>query len=292
MKLPFFHVDAFADRVFAGNPAAVVLLDAWLPDAVLQAMAAEHALSETAFVIVGEGRHQLRWFAPAKEVDLCGHATLSAGWVLFKERFPESRHLVFDTRSGELTVTRAGGPRFDPAEPLRLDFPARPPLALDAGDPRAAQLADALGARPLEILEARDLMAVFGTAADVRALRPDFARLAALETHAVIATAPGDAASADCGSYGAPGQDASSGRPADFVSRFFAPRAGVPEDPVTGSAHCTLIPYWAARLDKPRLLAHQISARGGALHCEMRGDRVGIAGQVVPYLRGEVTVDG
>jgi predicted PhzF superfamily epimerase YddE/YHI9 len=259
LKLPLFQVDAFSNRLFRGNPAAVVLLEDWLPDDVLQAVAAENNLAETAFVIPLEDSCPLRWFTPAVEVDLCGHATLAAGYVLFAHRFPERERLVFETRSGKLFVSRAG-------ELLRLDFPARP------GEPIAVPgaVAEALGAKPRETFLARDLLVVFGDEREIRDMRPDFDRVAALEAMGVIVTAPG--------------------AEVDFVSRYFAPRVGIPEDPVTGSAHCTLVPYWANRLGKTRLTARQLSARGGELSCEIRGDRVGIAGNAVEYLRGEINV--
>lgn len=261
MKLPLYQVDAFTTRLFGGNPAAVVLLDAWLPDGVLAAIAAENNLAETAFVIARADVSPLRWFTPAVEVDLCGHATLAAAAVLFRYRFPSQNRVAFSTRSGELAVTREGAL-------LQMDFPARPgkPVAVTAA------LAAALGAQPRETYLARDLLAIFDSEAEVRALRPDFARVAALDAFAVIVSAPGDTV--------------------DFVSRFFAPGAGVPEDPVTGSSHCTLTPYWAARLNKNKLTAKQLSARGGDLLCELRGERVLIAGQVVEYLRGEIETEG
>ncbi len=261
MKLPLYQVDAFTSRLFCGNPAAVVLLDAWLPDGVLAAIAAENNLAETAFVIPRADISPLRWFTPAVEVDLCGHATLAAADILFRYRFPSLARLAFSTNSGELVVTREGAL-------LKMDFPARPGQPVAVTDALAA----ALGARPREAYLARDLLAIFGSESEVRSLRPDFARVAALDAFAVIVSAPGDTV--------------------DFVSRFFAPGAGIPEDPVTGSSHCTLTPYWAARLAKNQLTAKQLSPRGGDLLCELRGDRVVIAGQVVEYLRGEIETEG
>jgi len=260
MKLPVYQLDAFTSRLFGGNPAAVVLLDAWLPDGVLAAIAAENNLAETAFVIARHGVSPLRWFTPKVEVDLCGHATLAAADVVFRYRFRSLDRLVFSTKSGELAVTREGAL-------LKMDFPARPGKPVPVTDALVA----ALGARPREAYLARDLLAVFDTESEVRSLRPDFARVAALDAFAVIVSAPGDTV--------------------DFVSRFFAPGAGIPEDPVTGSSHCTLAPYWAARLAKNRLTAQQLSARGGDLLCELNGERVVIAGQVVEYLRGEIETE-
>ena len=261
MKLPLYQVDAFTQRLFGGNPAAVVLLDAWLPDRMLAAIAAENNLAETAFVIPRPDASPLRWFTPAVEVDLCGHATLAAADVLFRYRYPSLARLAFSTKSGELVVTREGAL-------LKMDFPARPGKPIAVTDALAA----ALGVRPREAHMARDLLAIFGSESEVRALRPDFARVASLDAFAVIVSAPGDTV--------------------DFVSRFFAPAAGIPEDPVTGSSHCTLAPYWAARLGKNQLTAKQLSARGGDLLCELRGDRVVIAGHVVEYLRGEIETEG
>jgi PhzF family phenazine biosynthesis protein len=261
MKLPLYQVDAFTSRLFGGNPAAVVTLDQWLPDDVLQAIAAENNLAETAFVVPREDMALLRWFTPTVEVDLCGHATLAAGHVLFAHRYPSLTRLSFSTRSGVLAVSREG-------DRLTLDFPARPGERIEV----SRALASALGAMPREAYLARDVLAVFDTEAAIQALRPDFALIAALDAFAVIVSAPGNEV--------------------DFVSRFFAPRAGIPEDPVTGSAHCTLVPYWAARLGKPKLTATQLSLRVGELDCELRGDRVMITGRTVEYLRGEINVPG
>ncbi|HEX2829678.1 MAG TPA: PhzF family phenazine biosynthesis protein [Burkholderiales bacterium] len=260
MKLPLYQLDAFTSRRFGGNPAAVVPLDAWLPDETLRAIAAENNLAETAYVIARDDVSPLRWFTPSVEVDLCGHATLATAAALFRYIYPEKDRLAFSTRSGELVVTREG-------DWLSLDFPSRPGTPVEVTD----ELAAALGARPREALLSRDLLAVFGTEAEVRALRPDFSRVAAMDVHALIASGPGD--------------------DVDFVSRFFAPKQGIAEDPVTGSSHCTLAPYWAARLGRNKLIAKQVSQRGGDLRCELRGERVVIAGQVVEYLRGEIEVE-
>lgn len=260
MRLPIYQIDAFTSRLFGGNPAAVVTLDAWLPTDVMQAIAAENNLADTAFVIPGPAQSPLRWFTPTVEVDLCGHATLATAHVLFENYFPDRDALTFETLSGTLAVHKN-------AKRLSLDFPARPGVPVDV----STELAEALGVRPREAYMARDLMAVLDSEAVVRDLAPDFARIAALEAFAVIVTAPG--------------------RDVDFVSRFFAPRAGIPEDPVTGSAHCTLAPYWADRLGRGTLTARQLSSRGGELTCELLGDRVLISGACVEYLRGEIRVD-
>ncbi len=262
MELPLYQVDAFASSVFTGNPAAVCPLAEWLPDAVLLNIAKENNLSETAFFVREDtGRLRLRWFTPAWEVDLCGHATMAAAFVIMTELEPGLSRVEFDTRSGAVSVDRDG-------DLFVLDFPARPPGPVDA----PAALVEALGAQPAEILAARDFVCVFDTEAEVRGLAPDFGRLARDVNRTVVATAPGAADDVD------------------FVSRFFAPHAGIDEDPVTGSAHCTLTPYWAERLNSQRLHAHQVSARGGELWVELRGDRVRIAGHAVLYLRGTALV--
>jgi PhzF family phenazine biosynthesis protein len=260
MKLPLYQVDAFTTQRFRGNPAAVVVLASWLPDGVMQEIAAENNLAETAFVIPGADPTPLRWFTPTFEIDLCGHATLATAHVLFRHHFPKAERFAFQTKSGILTVTRDG-------DHLSMDFPSRPGTPVSVND----ALTGALGAKPQEALLARDLLAVFETEEQVRALRPDFQRVAQLEAMAVIASAPGESV--------------------DFVSRFFAPKAGINEDPVTGSSHCTLIPYWAGRLGKKTFQARQISPRGGDLRCELRGDRVVIGGASVEYLQGEILVE-
>lgn len=259
MKLPIYQVDAFTSRLFGGNPAAVVLLQSELPDHTLQAIAAENNLSETAFVLPEKQVYRLRWFTPLLEVDLCGHATLATAFVLFETAALEGDTVRFETKSGTLVVTRSG-------DLLSMDFPARPAFAAGCSE----ELVAALGARPAEVYVADCLMAVFETEGQVAGLAPDFSRLAELDALGVIATAPGGSA--------------------DFVSRFFAPKAGIPEDPVTGSAHCTLIPYWSRRLNRRELRALQISKRGGELFCEDRGERVTISGRAVQYLRGRITV--
>ena len=259
MKLPLYQVDAFTERAFRGNPAAVVLLERWLPDATLAAIAAENNLAETAFVIPGEGPMPLRWFTPTVEVDLCGHATLASAHVLFRHRFSSLKRIEFETKSGTLTVVRDG-------ELLSMDFPSRPGKRAAQTD----QAGTALGRTPGETLLARDLIAMFDSQADIEALHPDMARVAAIDAFAVAATAPGG----DC----------------DYVFRFFAPRQGIPEDPATGSVHCTLAPYWAARLGKTRLTARQLSPRGGEFVCTLAGNRVLIAGRTAEFLRGEITI--
>ena len=259
MKIPCYIVDAFAGEVFRGNPAAVCPLDAWLPDATLQNIAAENNLSETAFVVPRGNEFELRWFTPAVEMDLCGHATLAAAHVLFAEQKFSGDEVRFHSRSGLLAVQRDG-------EILTLDFPSRPPQPCVM--PEA--LVRGLGRQPKQVFKSRDYLAVFDSAEEVRALKPDFAALKTLDCLGIIVTAKGDGC--------------------DFVSRFFAPAAGVDEDPVTGSAHCTLIPFWAAKLGKEKLFAQQVSRRGGELFCELVGDRVRIGGKAVLYLRGEIVL--
>jgi PhzF family phenazine biosynthesis protein len=259
MRLPIYQVDSFADAAFGGNPAAVVPLQSWLADSVMQSIAAENNLSETAFFVREGGRITIRWFTPTCEVDLCGHATLASAYVYFHHIEPGKENVVFSSRSGELTVTRAG-------ELLSMRLPSRPPAACEA--PRA--LLEGLGKKPKEVLASRDYFAVYETEADILSLAPDMRLLAGLDRQGVIVTAPG-------ARY-------------DFVSRFFVPGGGIDEDPVTGSAHCTLIPYWAARLGKTKLRARQVSARGGDLGCEDRGDHVLVAGKVAPYLEGTIVV--
>jgi PhzF family phenazine biosynthesis protein len=261
MHIPLYQIDAFADGPFTGNPAAVCPLDAWLPAATMQAIAAENNLSETAFFVPEGDGYRLRWFTPSIEVDLCGHATLASAFVVFRYLMPGRERVTFQTeKAGELTVGRDG-------EALVLDFPSRPPRSC----PMSEAVAAALGKAPAALLASRDYLAVYEREDEIAKLTPDFAALAALNRFAVIVTAPGR-------------------QGIDFVSRFFAPAHGVPEDPVTGSAHCTLIPYWAERLGKTRLEARQLSRRGGRLSCGLQQDRVTIAGRAVLYLEGTITI--
>jgi len=259
MELSIFQVDAFSSKVFGGNPAAVVPLQSWLSDATLQSIALENNLAETAyFVQVGDSYH-LRWFTPAVEMDLCGHATLASAWVLFHRLGYSQERICFDTKSGELVVRKDG-------DLLVMDFPSRPPQPI----PPNPGLLAAMGGKPLAVMASRDYFLVYGSEEEVLALQPDMKGLAKLEKGAVIATAPGK----NC----------------DFVSRFFAPKLGVNEDPVTGSAHCTLIPYWAEKLNKTKLHAWQISPRRGELFCTQAGQRVEMAGHAVLYLKGTIWV--
>ena len=259
MQLNLYQIAAFTDGPFSGNPAAVVPLREWLPEPTMQAIALENNLSETAFFVPrDDGGFDLRWFTPLVEVDLCGHATLATAWVLLNRLEPTGDSVTFHTRSGPLTVSRDGAR-------LAMDFPAQPPTEAEIGN-----VADALGVEPEAVLAARYAMAVMDSEETVRAIRPDFASIATLDIPELIITAPGR----DC----------------DFVSRFFAPAVGIDEDPVTGSAHCILIPYWSQRLGKTKLFARQVSSRGGALWCALKADRVAISGNAILYLEGTITL--
>jgi PhzF family phenazine biosynthesis protein len=257
MELKIFQVDAFASAVFEGNPAAVVPLEAWPDDALLQAIALENNLSETAFFVAqGEG-FRLRWFTPNSEVDLCGHATLAAAHVLFEHLGWDQPEIRFASNSGPLVVRRDG-------DWLVMDFPAvrSEPVAVPQ------DLQAGLGVLPETVLAGTDYLVVLDSAAAVQALKPDFVRLARLDRRGVIVTAPGK----DC----------------DFVSRCFYPALAVDEDPVTGSAHCQLSPYWAERLGKQALIARQLSDRGGRVDCQLEGDRVVLSGRAMTYLEGRI----
>jgi len=258
LKIPMYQVDAFAGCVFSGNPAAICPLDDWLSDAQMQSIAAENNLAETAFFVHNGNGYKLRWFTPAVEVDLCGHATLASAFIILNDLTPGERSVSFETKSGTLTVTRDG-------DLYSLDFPARPPEPCTNVSPT---LVPALGREPEVVLAARDYFVVYPSEEELRALRPDMFGLMEIDRFAVIATAPG--------------------READFVSRFFAPAKGVPEDPATGSSHCSLIPYWSKRLGKKKLHAYQVSPRGGELWCEDRGERVTISGKAVRFFEGTI----
>ncbi len=261
MRIPIYQVDAFTSQVFSGNPAAVCLLNDWISDSMLQAIAAENNLSETAFLVRNGDGFDLRWFTPKTEVALCGHATLASACVLFDlQKWPE-KNVCFQTRkSGRLIVEKKD-------HLFEMDFPARPPaceLSVDS-------LSKIIGVLPLEVLNSEeDILAVLETEQSVRDLKPDFTALAGLDCRGLIVTARGEKV--------------------DFVSRFFAPAVGVPEDPVTGSAHCVLVPYWAGVLKKNNLHALQVSRRGGELFCRDRGERVSIAGEAALYLEGTISI--
>jgi PhzF family phenazine biosynthesis protein len=255
MKLPIYQIDAFASEAFSGNPAAVVPLDEWLPGEQMQAIAQENNLSETAFFVAESGAYRIRWFTPLDEVDLCGHATLATAFVLFTELGWRGDMIRFLSRSGDLTVTGDG-------QSLTLDFPSQPPSPCAAPQ----TLVDGLGCQPAECLQGEDYLAVFESPDRIAAIEPDFALLARLDRRGVIVTAPASEQ--------------------DFVSRFFAPALGVPEDPVTGSSFTQLAPYWSGRLGKRRMNARQVSQRGGDVVCELAGDRVLISGRAVKFLEG------
>jgi len=258
MELTLYQIDAFTDQVFKGNPAAVCPLDDWLADTDLQAIAAENNLSETAFYVPAGAGFHLRWFTPKAEVDLCGHATLATAFVLFNLLDYADETVKFETRSGQLAVTKSDGL-------LVMDFPSQP------GKPCATPplLIEGLGKTPIEVLSSEDYMAVFENEEDVTALKPNFDALSRLDLRGVMVTAKG--------------------KDVDFVSRFFAPRHGINEDPVTGSAHCALAPYWAAKLNKTKLSARQVSNRTGYIECELRGNRVFLSGKAVKYMEGKIT---
>jgi PhzF family phenazine biosynthesis protein len=248
-RIPYFHIDSFTQRPFAGNPAGVCLLEAPLPDAQMQALAAEVNLSETAFVLQSGKGCSIRWFSPKMEIDLCGHATLAAAFALFHAGRATGRRVDFSSGSGPLGVEKR-------ADQLFLDFPVWTPAKAEA----PALLVNALGAKPLEVLTQRDYIAVFQSEAEVQNLRPDFALMEKLDRFGVIATA----ATAD-----------------GYVCRCFVPKAGLPEDPVTGSAQCELVPYWAAQTQKTSFAVRQLSARGGELLCSLEDERVKIGGHAV-----------
>ena len=261
MRTPIFQLDAFTTRRFAGNPAAVMPLDAFLEDDVLQAIAAENNLAETAFLVPDGGDYRLRWFTPTTEVPLCGHATLASAAVVMERLEPGRSRVVFHTASGPLTVERVGAGYV-------MDFPTRPsePVKAPPG------LAEALGVTPLEVFANEfNYLALLESGHDVRALAPDMAAIARMDRGGIIVTAPGD------GIY-------------DFVSRYFAPAKGIPEDPVTGGAHTMLAPYWARRLGKTAFRAFQASRRGGEITCRLVRDRIEMEGTCVFYLEGEVEI--
>lgn len=259
MKLPIYQIDAFAEKTFEGNPAAVVPLDEWLPDEVMQSIAEENNLAETVFFVPkGSGFH-IRWFTPKDEVKLCGHATLASAYVLFNCLGYEGSEICFDSLSGPLTVIKNG-------DLFTLDFPNQKPAICEA--PEA--LIQGLGKHHLQCLVNEDYVAVFASEAEVAAIKPDFRALEELDRRGVIVTAPGEKS--------------------DFVARFFAPKLGVLEDPVTGSAYTQIAPLWAEQLGKTSLSAIQISPRTGKLQCEVKGDRVLISGKAVQYLEGSILV--
>ena len=259
MMLPIYQVDAFASELFRGNPAAVVPLEEWLPDTVLLSIALENNLSETAYLVPDRNGYHIRWFTPVVEVALCGHATLASAHVVFSELGFDGETIEFQSKSGPLTV-KCGGSGYI------MDFPAEPSDSCDVPKP----LTEGLGLEPDLVMKGTDYLAVVSTQLQIEKLAPDFRKLARLKSRGLIVTAPGD----DC----------------DFVSRCFFPQTGVDEDPVTGSAHCQMTPYWVDRLGKSKLVARQLSARGGEVICKMQGDRVLLEGQAVKYLEGKIEI--
>jgi len=259
MRLSVFQIDAFAEKLFQGNPAAVVPLEEWLPDKLLQDIAQENNLSETAyFMKQGDGYH-IRWFTPTVEVDLCGHATLAAAHVIFEILGFQGNEIVFHSKSGELKVTKRN-------DLIELDFPVSTISKCET----PIEIIQAFGKEPIEVWKSDDYIAVYENESDIVSLSPDFSILNKLECRGVVATAQGEKT--------------------DFVSRFFAPKCGINEDPVTGSAYCELTPYWAKQLGKNKLSATQLSQRGGKLQCELAGDRVLIAGKAITYLQGSIEI--
>lgn len=262
--LPIYQIDAFTDEMFKGNPAAVVVLDEWLDNDVMQKIAAENNLSETAFIVPRDGYFDITWFTPVSEIDLCGHATLSAAHVIFKHLGYKENKITFKTRQvGDLGVRIDG-------DVIYLDFPSRPPEKINTTPPHV--LEGLGGAKPLEIYQSRDYMLVYSDSDTIRNIEPDFKTLQKADKWVLI-TAP-----------------ASKTDNCDFVSRMFCAGDGIEEDPVTGSTHCNLIPFWSERLGKTKMVAKQLSARGGTLYCEMKGDRVQIGGQCLTYLEGTIAL--
>ncbi len=259
MQLKIYQIDAFAEKPFEGNPAAVIPLEAWLPDEVMQAIAGENNLSETAFFVPTDDGYHIRWFTPAREVNLCGHATLASGFVLFDLLEHGSGTITFDSLSGPLSVTRTDSL-------LTLDFPSQMPEPCDA--PRA--LVQGLGQAPLACYRREDYLAVYEAEEDIVRINPNQSVLGQLDLRGIIVTAPSSRF--------------------DFVTRFFAPKYGIPEDPVTGSAYTQLTPYWSDNLGKSKLMAKQVSSRGGKVHCELKGERVLISGAAIPYMEGTIDI--
>lgn len=262
MKLTLYQIDAFADRVFKGNPAAVCLLDSWLDSDLMQKIAQENNLAETAFTVQKNNIFELRWFTPETEVDLCGHATLATAYVLFHYHgVTENTIQFYSPRSGQLFVERRSNGL------MTLDFPTDETVSIRS----MIEVNNAIGLTPLKTIKGKtDYLLIYNSQAEIEAMKPNFHLLDQLDCRGVIVSAPGDSV--------------------DFVSRAFFPQCGIPEDPVTGSAHTTLTPYWSKVLNKTKLTAKQLSPRGGDLLCEFLGDRVKISGKAVPYLIGEIEI--
>ncbi len=259
MELDLYQIDAFANRPFEGNPAAVIPLKAWVPDNIMQSIAEENNLSETAFFVPTENGFHIRWFTPSTEVDLCGHATLAAAYVLFNILEYNRDKIEFESKSGSLNVSQDD-------DWIAMDFPAQPPATCNVPD----EITKAFGKTPIECLRSEDYIVVFDSESEVKSINPDIDCLKRLDLRGVIITARS--------------------KQYDFVSRFFAPKYGIDEDPVTGSAHTQLIPYWAQKLYKTKMRARQVSSRGGELICELQNDRVLISGKAIKFLEGKIGV--
>ena len=258
-KIKIYQVDAFTSKLFSGNPAAVCPLDNWLPDEVMQSIALENNLSETAFFIKNKDKFFLRWFTPKVEIDLCGHATLATAHIIYSEMNYKTDNIEFNIKSGDvLNVTRNHNL-------LTMNFPAYEPKIIDQN---LDELYDAFGVRPTLFLCCNYGLAVFNNEAEIIEIIPNLNAIEKLSYNGIIVTAPGENV--------------------DFVSRFFAPKFGIPEDPVTGGAHCELIPYWSKRLNKEDMIAKQLSKRGGIIHCSYLGDRVNMGGEATTYMQGEL----
>ena len=259
MRIPIYQIDAFTDKLFGGNPAAVCPLEFWLEPEVLQKIAAENNLSETAFFVNKEKSIEIKWFTPKVEIELCGHATLATAYVIFNHIAPDLQELNFTSMGGDLKVTKSN-------DLITLNFPSKKPEKTDLPD----GLTEALGIKPSEVYESGDYFLLFDTEDQIRSLNPNFEKLLKIDALGFCCTAPGNNS--------------------DFVSRFFAPQVGINEDPVTGSAHTNLIPFWAEKLNKNKLHAFQLSERVGELFCENKGDRVLISGKAVKYLEGMIEI--
>jgi PhzF family phenazine biosynthesis protein len=260
MEITLYQIDAFASKLFEGNPAAVCPLGAWLSDEIMQSIAAENNLSETAFLVSKGNGYHIRWFTPTSEVDLCGHATLASAYVLFNILGYKKDKIEFDSKSGILAVTKAN-------EWLVMDFPSQPPVSCDI----PKEIIKAFDRAPIECLKSEDFVVVFEREIDIESANPDFEQLKKLDLRGVIITAKSTR-------Y-------------DFVARFFAPKYGIPEDPVTGSAYTQLAPYWASRMGSKRFSVKQVSSRGGELTCEVVDDRVLISGKAIKYLEGKIKIE-
>ena len=259
MDLSIYQIDAFSSCVFEGNPAAVCPLDEWLPDETMQSIAEENNLSETAFFVPKDDGFHIRWFTPASEVDLCGHATLGSAYVLFNILGYKNQAIQFDSKSGILVVTKQD-------DWLTLDFPKQPPVYCET----PKEIVEAFNKEPIECMMSEDIIAVFENEIDIESANPNFEQLKKLDSRGVIITAKS--------------------MRYDFVARFFEPKYGIPEDPVTGSAYTQLAPYWASKLGKQKFKAKQLSSRGGELYCEILGDRVLISGKATKYMEGKITI--